>query len=167
MGVVFVNRRILDQGGKRQNVAVASVVKDARACRGLLQLDPLDAQDRYSYLCLSLKASWVPPEVNTWVSSIANGNPQYTEICAQALEKAGVLELRPGAEGQLPRAEFKGAADSLAKLEPPPKVPCLFYDDPKSSVDVQCSLNPPSHHSRFRLRDLFGRRSEPSAPKSA
>ena len=126
MGVVFVNRRILDQGGKRQNEAVASVVKDARACLGLLQLDPLDADDRYSYLCLSLKASWVPPEVSAWVSGIANGNPQYTEICAKALEKAEVLELKPvedeQEEGQLPRAEYKEGAESLAKLDPPPKV---------------------------------------------
>ena len=123
IGVVFVNRRILDQGGKRQNEAVASVVKDARACNGLLQLDPLDADDRYSYLCLSLKASWVPPEVSAWVSGIANGNPQYTEICAKALEKAQVLELKPvEEEGRLPRAEYKEGARALAKMGPPPKV---------------------------------------------
>ena len=100
---------------------MAAVVKDARSCKGLLQLDPLNERDRYSYLCLSLKASRVPPEVSLWVSSVANGNPQYTEICAQALEKAEVLELVP-VKDELPSAEFKQGPEALEKLEPPPKV---------------------------------------------
>jgi hypothetical protein len=135
-----VNRRILDFGGQRQNDAVAEVVSNAAKCGGLLQLDPLDETDRSSYLCLALKVSDLPPEVHAWVSGIANGNPQYTEICAKALEKANVLEMiqKPPLveeEGEQKReasaeallsgsrviAQLKGGAD-LKAVEPPPKI---------------------------------------------
>ena len=138
LAVVFVNRRILDFGGQRQNDAVAEVVSNAAKCGGLLQLDPLDATDRSSYLCLALKVSELPLEVHAWVSGIANGNPQYTEICAKALEKANVLDLihepalnegeQKEAEQEQPAAaegrvvaQLKAGAD-LRKVEPPPKI---------------------------------------------
>ena len=46
----------------------------------------LDEVDREDYLCLSLRVAKVPLSVSTWVSDVANGNPQYIEICAGLID---------------------------------------------------------------------------------
>ena len=60
---------------------------NAEKCDALLQLDPLDEIDREDYLCLSLRVTRVPLSVSIWVSEVANGNPQYIEICANLIDK--------------------------------------------------------------------------------
>jgi hypothetical protein len=145
LAVVFVNRRILDFGGQRQNDAVAAVVANAAACGGLLQLDPLDAQDRSSYLCLALQVASLPQQVHAWVSGVANGNPQYTEICAKALEKADVLDLTlepatPPPQPQLGDRAPQGGCEPLGTSRPTPLVVVARL---KAGADLRAVPPPP------------------------
>jgi len=102
------------------NKAYASVIANAEKCKGLLQLDPLDHNDREAYLCLSLRVSKVPPEVSKWVSSVANGNPQYIELCAKLVDKPSILQRVDATTAVLCLA--KGGAGALACLEKPTKI---------------------------------------------
>lgn len=126
--VALTHRRVLDFGGGRtMNPDYAKVIANALACSGMLQLDPLDATDREKYLCLSLKVSKVPLAVSRWVSDVANGNPQYIEICAKHLEAEKVTTTSSKEEAvlgsQLPQAIFTPNGESLLKsLEVPAKI---------------------------------------------
>jgi hypothetical protein len=126
--VALTHRRVLDFGGGRtMNPDYAKVIANADACSGMLQLDPLDTADREKYLCLSLHVSKVPLAVSRWVSDVANGNPQYIEICAKHLEAEKIITTSSKEEAvlgsQLPQAVFtpNGQAD-LKKLEVPAKI---------------------------------------------
>lgn len=126
--MALTHRRVLDFGGGRtMNPDYAKVIANAEACSGMLQLDPLDTADREKYLCLSLKVSKVPLAVSRWVSDVANGNPQYIEICAKHLESEGVITTGSKEEAvlgsHLPQAVFtpNGQA-SLKTLEVPAKI---------------------------------------------
>jgi hypothetical protein len=111
------------------NQAYAQVVANAEQCGGLLQLDPLDAADRERYLCLSLQVSKVPLAVSRWVSDVANGNPQYIEMCAAAIDTPDVLVRVPApgsgsGKGNDPACVMNGdeGAAALRALAPPPKI---------------------------------------------
>jgi len=124
--VAFTHRRILDYGGRAMNQAYAQVVENADQCGGLLQLDPLDDADRERYLCLSLQVSKVPLALSRWVSDVANGNPQYIEICAEAVDKPEILTRVPASAGKPTDLACvlngpEGAA-ALQALAPPPKI---------------------------------------------
>jgi hypothetical protein len=93
--VALTHRRVLDCGSAATSpasTAYAYVDANADRCDGLLQLDPLNQKDREAYLCLSLRVAKVPAEVNAWVSSVANGNPQYIEICAALVDTPAIME---------------------------------------------------------------------------
>jgi hypothetical protein len=81
--VAFTHRRILDYAGGIQSSAYSNVIANAERCGGLVQLGPLDSEEREDYLRQTLKVSSLPVEVYKWVSDVANGNPQYIEICAK------------------------------------------------------------------------------------
>ena len=85
--VALTHRRVLDFGGGTMNKMYSGIIANAETCEALLQLDPLDEVDREDYLCLSLRVAKVPLSVSTWVSDVANGNPQYIEICAALIDK--------------------------------------------------------------------------------
>ena len=124
--VAFTHRRILDYGGRAMNQAYSQVVENAEQCGGLLQLDPLDDVDRERYLCLSLQVSKVPLAVSRWVSDVANGNPQYIEMCAEAVDKPEIMTRVPASAGK-PNdlaCAMNGAegAAALQALAPPPKI---------------------------------------------
>lgn len=125
--VAFTHRRILDYGGRAMNQAYSQVVENAEQCGGLLQLDPLDDADRERYLCLSLQVSKVPLAVSRWVSDVANGNPQYIEMCAEAVDKPEIMTRVPAGAVGKPKdiaCAMNGAegAAALQALAPPPKI---------------------------------------------
>jgi class 3 adenylate cyclase len=125
--VALTHRRVLDFGGREMNKEYAKVIEDARNCNGLLTLDPLDAEDREKYLCLSLRVCKVPLAVSRWVSNTANGNPQYIEICAKQLQDENVITTSSREEAvlgsQLPQAQFTADGQViLANITVPPKI---------------------------------------------
>mmetsp|Transcript_24642 Transcript_24642/g.29003 ORF Transcript_24642/g.29003 Transcript_24642/m.29003 type:complete len:406 (-) Transcript_24642:304-1521(-) len=109
--VAFTHRRIVDFAGGSQSEIYSSVISNAEKCGGLVQLGPLDMNDREDYLRQSLKVAKVPPEISNWVSDVANGNPQYIEICAKEVDKPEIMIREP--QSQL------GTSDDSAEVPPP------------------------------------------------
>jgi hypothetical protein len=61
----------------------------------------------------------VPAVVNKWVSDVANGNPQYIEICAQVVDTASPPILNKESK---PCTLAPNGAELLSKLAKPPKI---------------------------------------------
>jgi hypothetical protein len=61
----------------------------------------------------------VPAEVGKWVSNVANGNPQYIEICAKAIDAAVPPILNKSTK---PCGFAPNGSELLSRLEKPPKI---------------------------------------------
>lgn len=121
--VALTHRRVLEDESKGSHQEYRKVLANAAACKALLQLDPLPETSRYMYLCLALETEQVPIEVASYVSRVANGNPQHIEIMAEIISnhQPAILQTRT-VNGKKVIEMTSNGPSILEALEPPEKI---------------------------------------------
>ena len=67
--VALTHRRFMDFGGRSMNMNYAAAVEAARACKALVQLDPLTFADRENYLKMALQVDKALPSCFSFADS--------------------------------------------------------------------------------------------------